>query len=424
MITAITAAIGTSANQSLIHLRIASSTDIGLAYNEKFNTEADENGYTVTNFGGIVTKKDGEHATEHANNYYYSYMLSYAKGNVGVKDYAVVGITEDTAGYPNMRDVNNAAWYTKAFALNFEMDSVEEVAEQFDAASVTLQDNLLVNFKVNAEKLAGKSLLKAIVTVGGKTYEITAGEAVDGQYIFSVPVAPHQMNDQIEIQLVFAHDLIGEWGGILTRYSVATYCYNKLSAESSSDELKALLVDILNYGAAAQVAVGYNTDNLANANLSDEQKAIGDVTADASSTQTEGMEAPEALWVSAGLLLNDKVVIRFAFEAENAEGLSVKVVLNGNEYTVSQFVPVAGAENRYYVYIEGLNATQLRDIVSVTVMRGEDAVSETLTYSVEVYATKVFAYAEVEGYENLVNLVKAMMAYGDSAEAYVASENQ
>ena len=116
-------------------------------------------------------------------------------------------------------------------------------------------------------------------------------------------------------------------------------------------------------------------------------------------------------------MLNDKIVIRFAFEAENVEGLTVLVSFNGQNYTVNQFTPAG--EGRFYVYIEGLNAAQLRDNVSVTVMRGQEVVSATLTYSVEVYANKVLAYDGVEGYENLVALVKAMMAYGDAAYAYV-----
>jgi len=133
---------------------------------------------------------------------------------------------------------------------------------------------------------------------------------------------------------------------------------------------------------------------------------------------------PSAIWVSAGLVLQDKIVIRFAFEAESVEGLTVNAVVNGITYNygVEKFVKVEGVDNRYYVYIEGLNATQLRDAVSVTVMNGNEAVSSTLSYSVAVYAAKVFAYAEVDGYEDLVNLVKAMMVYGDAASAYVANE--
>lgn len=57
------------------------------------------------------------------------------------------------------------------------------------------------------------------------------------------------------------------------KYSPATYAYNRL-ANSQSDEMKALCVALLNYGAAAQTYFGYKTNSLMNANLTDAQKAL------------------------------------------------------------------------------------------------------------------------------------------------------
>ena len=277
---------------------------------------------------------------------------------------------------------------------------------KFNSASITLQDNLLVNFKLDMASLARAGIEVLQVYINGQIYE------VEGESVFSVAIAPHQMNDEIIAYFIFS-DHNGAQESKHIHYSVATYCYNKIGDADLHD----LIVSILNYGAAAQVAIGYNVDHLANANLSDTEKVVGNVEAEAFSEQSEVKEEYSVLWTAAGLLLNDKIVIRFAFEAEDVEGLAVKVEINGRTYTVEEFV--GAGENRYYVYIEGLNATQLRNKVSVTVMDGENAVSTTLTYSVEVYATKVFGYAEVEGYENLVSLVKAMMVYGDAAKAYV-----
>ena len=287
---------------------------------------------------------------------------------------------------------------------------------KFNSASITLQDNLLVNFKIDASALseAGVSFVKAYIN----------GVAVEGDLVFSHAVAPHQMADSIVAYFVFADANGNEYKSVEIEYSVATYCMNKFNDAESSAELKALVASILNYGAAAQVATHYNTDNLANRLLPAESQKIGEVSANAVSSQSGDVEEPSAIWVSAGLVLQDKIVIRFAFEAESVEGLTVKASVNGVEdvdvYSAEQFVKLEGVDNRYYVYIEGLNATQLRDEVSVTVMNGNEAVSSTLFYSVEVYAAKVFTYANVEGYENLVNLVKAMMVYGDAASAYIA----
>ncbi|WP_289466436.1 hypothetical protein, partial [Klebsiella pneumoniae] len=50
-------------------------------------------------------------------------------------------------------------------------------------------------------------------------------------------------------------------------YSPTTYAYNQLKAASTTDAAKSLYVAILNYGAAAQTYLSYNTDALINASL-------------------------------------------------------------------------------------------------------------------------------------------------------------
>ena len=61
----------------------------------------------------------------------------------------------------------------------------------------------------------------------------------------------------------------------LVSYSAATYAYNQL--ENSDDvQLKQLVVSMLNYGAQAQRYFSHNMDNLANAGLTEEQRALAD----------------------------------------------------------------------------------------------------------------------------------------------------
>ena len=56
-------------------------------------------------------------------------------------------------------------------------------------------------------------------------------------------------------------------------YSAVTYADHILNGDYSDSD-KALVVAMLNYGAAAQMFFGYNTDNLVNTFLTDEQKAL------------------------------------------------------------------------------------------------------------------------------------------------------
>ena len=57
-------------------------------------------------------------------------------------------------------------------------------------------------------------------------------------------------------------------------YNGVAYARTIFSAANSSDEIKALMVAMLNYGAEAQLYFGYKTDSLMNAELTDEQKAL------------------------------------------------------------------------------------------------------------------------------------------------------
>lgn len=50
------------------------------------------------------------------------------------------------------------------------------------------------------------------------------------------------------------------------RYGVKDYAYRMLGKEPTAEE-KTLYESLLNYAAAAQIAFGYNTEDLANAGL-------------------------------------------------------------------------------------------------------------------------------------------------------------
>jgi hypothetical protein len=60
------------------------------------------------------------------------------------------------------------------------------------------------------------------------------------------------------------------YGRIITNYSPRRYCYNMLNDSDTSDD--ALMIAILNYGAAAQKFFKYRMDDLMNSDLTDTQK--------------------------------------------------------------------------------------------------------------------------------------------------------
>ena len=60
----------------------------------------------------------------------------------------------------------------------------------------------------------------------------------------------------------------------LFNYSALQYAKSILASSAAAEKQKALVVAMLNYGAAAQTYFGYNTDHLMNSGLTDEQQAL------------------------------------------------------------------------------------------------------------------------------------------------------
>lgn len=293
----------------------------------------------------------------------------------------------------------------------------------FSGASLTLQDDLVINYKANETLFTEEGYTNPYVvfSLNGVETKVTKYTVENGKYIFDFEdIIPHQMNDTIYATLYATYNDV-EYASEVREYSVAIYCYNMLDKYNTSEyaELQTLLVDLLNYGAASQVYMDYKTDNLVNANLTEEQKAWGTSTERSLETvqnlEYETIENPTVQWKGGGLNLQKSVGMRFKIAADNIENLTVKVTNDIGEETIIASDTFEATDDGYYVFFEGLNVGQMSDVVYLTVYDGDTAVSNTIRYSIESYA-----YAKQNSTDtNLAELVKAMMRYGDSAKAYV-----
>ena len=295
----------------------------------------------------------------------------------------------------------------------------------FYAASLTLQNNLKVNFYVNKDLIVDNDYESpfAVFEMNGKTVtvreysEVTSGG--DDYYVFSfADIAPNLMNDTITATLHATFEDT-EYVSDPLEYSISTYCYSMLG-KTDNEKLRTLLVDLLNYGAAAQTYTGYNTNALANTSLTSEQTSWGTASDPALTSVTNAeyhtVSNPSVNWAGASLRLNDSVTMQFVFTADNTDGVTVRIE-NGSgtilqEITASEFISSGG----YYIAAyNGLTAGQMSETVYATAYRGGEAISNTVAYSIESYA-----YAKQnDANANLAALVKAMMKYGNAAYAYV-----
>ena len=119
--------------------------------------------------------------------------------------------------------------------------------EQVDTVDVTTADHVLPGYGYDEASgfcFAASQGINAKY-LGNTVYLAVYAKLSDGSYIYT--------------KLVF--------------YSPVTYAMNQLNA-STDTKLKQLVAAMLNYGAAAQVQFDYNVENLANASMSDEQKAL------------------------------------------------------------------------------------------------------------------------------------------------------
>ena len=269
---------------------------------------------------------------------------------------------------------------------------------------VSLGEGIIVKFYTNVGT-------KLSVEFGGQVTELTDE---DGDYVYEFyGVTPQKMNDTITATL---YDDNGGKVGDTATFSVKSYLTELLSLNYEGSGCNSLLqynamrelaVNILNYGAAAQSYVGYNTDALANAELTDEQKELATETIKV--TGTDKAASGDA-WIGAGVNFAEKLGLYFVFTAKSADEYTATI--NGEAVTAESY-PSQG-DNAYVIRYNGFNATNMNDVVTATLTK-DGVADQTFTYSVRSYV-----YSNGADGNALSKLINSTYAYGFGAVAYTA----
>lgn len=302
---------------------------------------------------------------------------------------------------------------------------------KFTNASLTLENNIVVNFKAPANVMGegeytGFSDLRAEFTYGNRIGEnmikATSAEIVrqaDGKY--SVPcrrVTPSQIGDEITATLYGTYD--GKEYSFEKKYSAAEYCYAMLK-ETTDTKLQTLLVNLLYYCDAARayttyqgVDKTYKYYGSVTEALTEAQKAYQTVSNEFQSVMGLSGEGEfAATWKSASLILGEATSIRFRVDlgGYDISAVTVKATVGGKDYTD---ISVKQDGETYLIQIDGISAHRMREKVEVTLCSGETVISKTVRYSIESYVANKMGDTN----EKLVNMLIAMMSYGDAAVAY------
>lgn len=225
-----------------------------------------------------------------------------------------------------------------------------------------------------------------VVESGDKTY-----------YVFKCRVAAKEMTSEIKAQMID-----GDLTGTEYTYSVKEYADYLIEHADEREDLAAalpLVKAMLNYGANSQLYFDKNPGALANAGLTDDEKALG--TPEISITDPV-VNVPEGVtFEGATLSLKSETSLSLYFTSSDTLEFSC------DGYTVEK----AASGDYQIARIRGIKAKHIGDIMALKI-NGNEAIS----YSPLNYCKNVLDDDTTD--ENLQNVVKALYAYWQAADQY------
>ena len=289
------------------------------------------------------------------------------------------------------------------------------------AHSATFGNDLSINYYLPASAFEGCTDIRLVIDKGGNETVITDYIITSDGYKFTFDgVAACEAGETITAT-VYAKKNGVDICAAADTYSFKDYAYNMLTS-TADQEFKTLLVDTLNYCAAAQTYFGYNTDALVNAELTDAQKAYGtqskaDVSSAPSNDDTKGVVLGKSV------VFNSNVEMKFYMDLSKCSDVTrvtVKVAYKANgvatERTIEYQSLAHYSDGDLYAFkLTDIAAADLRDSVSVTVYYDGEAISDTVTYSVAAYAKSRLENSTDNSFKALL---EELMKYIDSANSY------
>ena len=276
-----------------------------------------------------------------------------------------------------------------------------------DVARMILGNALEFQFgvaKLNFEDLSG---VYAVVEKGDVKKTIPASQwGTVGQYYAIVydGLAAKEMADEISVTIYNAD---GQAISNAKTDSVRAYVARAFASQTAKG--KTMMVDMLNYGAAAQQKFNYNTGDLANNQLTAAQKACGTSTAAATSNKlVQGTN-----YKGTRLVLESRIQMQVAFTGMNRSmyavysytdhnGKTQKVTVNG-----ADFIEVGGL---YGIELSQLVYADARQLVTIQIYNSKGKLLSTVKDSMESYVNRSGATDP---------LFAALMKFTDSAKAYL-----
>ena len=257
-------------------------------------------------------------------------------------------------------------------------------------ANMTLGSSLNVNFYVNKADLKGIDYYAIITETAAdgtvKTVKVPFAAWTTKGDLYKITfegVAAKEMADAFTIQIFDSNTDVAV--SKLHEDSVRDYAMRVLAKAETTAKEKTLIVDMLNYGAAAQKFFNYNTENLANALLSDEQKGFATAEVTAEDKRVKGEK-----YVGSMLKLENTVQLVLVFEGLTEdmvamvtyEGQSEPMILDSSKFVYNN------SNGQVAIVIDTLEPADASKVVTCMIVDGGEVIS-TVSDSIESYIARV-----------------------------------
>lgn len=279
------------------------------------------------------------------------------------------------------------------------------VKPKFTGSIVNLGNTLGLKFYVNVDKADTLDDYTVTLTRGDSTQTVTLGDSdtIEGgstHMYFYTGIAAKEMCDEVTMTIKCGEDEMNSLA-----VSVRSNAEGLLGMTEYS-KWYTTLVDMLNYGAAAQTYFDHNTGDLANKNLTEAQQALATQT---DPTCSSGASSNLGTGNFGSIVsLEDNIVMKMLF-AKSVVGDATEATVSYTGYNATEATQYTAAVEPYsddyvMVVVDELVVGDARQEVTCTI--GEYSGTD----SVEYYTARAAG-------SDAAAVTKAMMKFADSAKA-------
>lgn len=243
---------------------------------------------------------------------------------------------------------------------------------------------------------------------------VSIGATNDHFAIYYKGIVAKEMNEVVTITIF---DADGNQVSNTESESIKSYAMGMFDYTTEA-KLKTLVVDILNYGAEAQLYFNYSIDTLANSELTDEHQAYASAAREYVEIGDTSCADGYAFNFFTNVVLDNNIQIMFAFQNLNSVEFSedAKIVISYNDHDgnlVKNELAISEAQiegSFIIVTVDSFSALDSSALVTCELVEGETVIA-SVSDSVEGYVARITD-------ESMIKVGTAMMKYCDSAYAY------